>query len=183
MPSMPTFLSTVTLTEAENPPQVAVTVALPFSMPEAAVTTPFPSTVATLSSEEVHATVLSVASAGVTTAVSVMVAPGATVYSASPSMEIPSTGTTGGSPVPSPRLLIFRFLKNSPHWYTGLVQRMPTYHTPPSVSSSAVLTLKLKSSPLNVPAGQSSAMTLTSIASIVLARPRQTSKLSGAFAL
>ena len=61
-------VSTVTLQEADTLPQEAEMVALPTAM---AVTLPLASTVATLSSDEVHVTVLSVVVAGITVAVKV----------------------------------------------------------------------------------------------------------------
>ena len=64
---------TVTWTDADLPPAVAVTVALPAFDP--AVTTPVPITFATLESELVHVTLRSVALSGLTVAVSCADAP------------------------------------------------------------------------------------------------------------
>ena len=65
--------STVTSTDALLPPAVAVTVALPAFEP--AVTTPVPITFATELSLDVHVTLRSVASSGLTVAVSCALAP------------------------------------------------------------------------------------------------------------
>ena len=64
---------TVTWTDADLPPAVALIVAVPAFEP--AVTTPVPITFATLESELVHVTLRSVALSGLTVAVSCTLAP------------------------------------------------------------------------------------------------------------
>ena len=84
----------MTSTDALTPPAVAVTVALPAFDP--AVTTPVPITFATELSLDVHATLRSVASSGLTVAVSCALAPDfrESLPSLTPSPEI-DTDVTG----------------------------------------------------------------------------------------
>ena len=94
-----TFASTVTSHFAVFPPSVvvAVIVAVPAAT---AVTLPFSSTVATFSSEVLHANVLSEASSGATVAVSVASSP-STMERVSLSTVMPETGMTFASTVTS----------------------------------------------------------------------------------
>ena len=86
---------TVTWTDADLPPAVALIVAVPAFEP--AVTTPVPITFATLESELVHVTLRSVALSGLTVAVSCTLAPDFSEsfpsFTPSPETDTDSTGT------------------------------------------------------------------------------------------